>query len=322
MSELPTPSVSSASSSTQLPRSPLSRRGFLAGAAASAVLVACGSDGGGGAESSSGASTAATGSTPGAGSGAGADGPWTLVQRFPPGVQTPGTVRLPISLSTGSPELVQDGPETLGARINDIDGNPVGEPITAQRRDVAPGPYYDFRADIDAAGVFYLVVDDGPEQGAAFQVMEPGTVAVPGPGEALEPFDTPTVDDARGVDPVCTRTPDPCPFHDVTLTDALASGKQVVYLVGTPAFCQTGTCAPALESMIDVVDQFGDTFTFVHAEVFTDNTATVPAPAVGAAGLTFEPALFVTDADGVVVARLDAVWDETELVEVLQSATA
>jgi hypothetical protein len=271
----------------------------------------------------SGSGVAPNGSTAG-GSGAGAstEGTWTLVQRFPQDVQTPGTIRMPISLSTDGAQLVQDGPATLTARITDIDGNPIGEPITASRRDVAPGPYYDFRADIDTAGVFYLVVDGGPPEGAALQVMEPGTVAVAGPGDPLGPFDTPTVDDARGVEPICTRAPDPCPFHDVTLTDALASGRQVVYLVGTPAFCQTGTCAPGLESLIAAVDQFGDTFTFVHAEVYTDNTATVPAPAVEAAGLTYEPALFITDAAGTVVARLDAVWDETELVEVLQAATA
>jgi hypothetical protein len=121
---------------------------------------------------------------------------------------------------------------------------------------------------------------------------------------------------------VCTRTPEPCPFHDLTLTEALASDKQVVYLVGTPAFCQTGTCAPALESMIAVQDRFGETFDWVHAEVFTDNTATIPTDAVGAANLTYEPALFVIASDGTVLERVDAVWDESELVEVLERAAS
>ena len=44
-----------------------------------------------------------------------------------------------------------------------------------------------------------------------------------------------------------------------------------------------------------------------------------PAPAVDAAGLTYEPALFITDATGTVVERLDAVWNEEELLEVLDS---
>ena len=303
----------------------LTRRTLLAGVTARAVLAACGSGDGEG--SSSGATSPAAGSAADsagaapAGTAAGAgDSTWTLVQRFPQDVQVPGPIRLPISLSTNGAQLISDGPETLSAQVTDLDGNAIGEPITATRRDVEPGSYYDFRTTVEAAGVYYLIVDDGPSQGAAFQVMEAGTVAVPGPVDPMPPFDTPTVDDGRGVDPICTRQPEPCPFHDVTLTEALSSGKQVVYLVGTPAFCQTGSCAPALESMINVADQFGDTYVFVHAEVYTDNTATTPTPAVEAAGLTYEPALFITDNAGVVVDRLDAVWDQTELVEVLEAS--
>ena len=293
----------------------LSRRNLLAGAAATGVLAACGSSGDGDADdvAESGAGTVATtGSTAAAG-----DATWTLVQRFPQDVQVPGPIRLPISLSTGNAQLVQDGPASLDATVTDLEGNQIGEPITATRRDVAPAPYYDFRTTMDEPGVYYLIVDGGPGQGAAFQVMDPAIVGVPKPGDQLAGFDTPTTDDARGVEPICTREPEPCPFHDVTLTDALSDPRAVVYLVGTPAFCATGSCAPALEAMIDVRDDFDDTFTFVHAEVYTDDTATAPAPAVEAVGLTYEPALFVTDANGVVVERLDAVWDETELVEVL-----
>ena len=41
-----------------------------------------------------------------------------------------------------------------------------------------------------------------------------------------------------------------------------------------------------------------------------------------ALGIDFEPALFITDADGVVVGRLDGLWDATELRERLDAATA
>lgn len=303
----------------------LSRRGFLIGAAATGILAACGSDS---------TTDPALGSpddiadptdppTDPPTDGTSGAATYTIVQRFPQNVQEPGPVRLPMSLGTAQGQLVQDGPDTLGAQVTDVDGAPLGERLSAVRRDVEPGPYYDFRTEIDAPGVYYLVVDGGPAQGAAFQIMEPGTVTVPGPGQPLPPFDTPTIDDARGVDPVCTRSPEPCPFHDVTLTEALESGaesgKGVVYLVGTPAFCQTGTCAPALESIIDLQSEYADRYTFVHAEVYTDNTATSPAPAVDAAGLTYEPALFITDATGTVIERLDAVWNGAELAEVLDT---
>ena len=286
-----------------------SRRGFLIGVAATGVLAACGSEAG---------SSSTNGSEVPDVSDQSEDGTYTIAQRFPPNVQEPGTLRLPISLASSDGALIQDGPATLGAQVTDIDGMPLGDRISANRRDVSPGPYYDFRTDIAEAGVYYLVVDGGPTQGAAFQVMEPGTVTVPGPGQPLPPFDTPTIGDPRGVDPVCTREPEPCAFHDLTLTEALESGKGVVYLVGTPAFCQTGSCAPALESMIDIHEGFADRYVFVHAEVYTDNTATTPAPAVDAAGLSYEPALFITDATGTVVERLDAVWNQDELLEVLE----
>ena len=289
----------------------LSRRRFVAGLAATGVLAACGS--GDDDSDSSGDTSDASGSEL-------AFGPFLIAQRFPQDVQEPGLQRLPISLATPDGQIVSDGPEMLRAEVDDADGNPLGLSLSTVRRDLESGAYYSFRVPIETPGIYYLLVEGGPEGGAAFQVMEPGSVAVPTPGTAMPPFDTPTLEDARGVDPLCTRTPEPCPFHDVTLTEALVSSKPVVYLVGTPAFCQTGTCAPALESMIAVQDRFGETFDWVHAEVYTDNTATIPADAVTAANLSFEPALFVIAADGTVIERIDAVWDETELVEVLERA--
>ncbi len=297
----------------------MSRRVLIAGAAAGAVLAACGS---GDSTGSSDASDSGESSDGADASPALAFGTYTLAQRFPQDVQEPGLQRLPISLASADGVLVNDGPEFLQAEVFDVDGAPLDISVAATRRDLDSGSYYAFRVPIEVPGFYFLVVEGGPPDGAAFQVMEPGTVTVPGPGMAMPPFDTPTVDDGRGVDPLCTRQPEPCPFHEVTLTDALARATPIVYLIGTPAFCQTGTCAPALESMIAVQDRFGDAFEWIHAEVFTDNTATTPTDAVVAANLLFEPALFVIAADGTVIERVDAVWDETELVEVLERATA
>ncbi len=298
----------------------VSRRVLLGGAAASAFLVACGSSDDGSSSDADAGTAGDTNDTSGGDTTGIAFGTYVVAQRFPQDVQEPGLQRLPISLAGADGRLVPDGPDMLSATVDDADGNPLDIELSTVRRDLESGPYYSFRVPIETPGIYYLMVEGGPEGGAAFQVMEPGSVAVPGPGDPMPPFETPTVDDNRGVDPICTREPEPCPFHDVTLTDALLSGKPVAYLIGTPAFCQTGTCAPALDSMIDVQDRFGDSFTWVHAEVYTDNTATTPAPAVGAANLTFEPALFVIAPGGTVIERLDAVWDESELVEVLERA--
>jgi hypothetical protein len=153
---------------------------------------------------------------------------------------------------------------------------------------------------------------NGKDLTSSFSVVEPAQVKIPKVGDKLPPFDTPTTADGKGVNPICTHQP-PCPLHDVTLTQALQSGKPVAYLIGTPAFCQTGVCAPILDNLITAHNRLGDKVTMVHAEVYTDNTATTTTPAVQAYQMSFEPCLWITDATGTVVERLDFVFDQGEI---------
>jgi hypothetical protein len=57
----------------------------------------------------------------------------------------------------------------------------------------------------------------------------------------------------------------------------------------------------------------------LHAEIYTDDTATIVAPAVEAVGMSYEPALFITDAQGIIVERFDAIFDSVEVTEALRA---
>ncbi|MEO5974456.1 MAG: hypothetical protein ABIQ38_04545 [Ilumatobacteraceae bacterium] len=246
-----------------------------------------------------------------------------LVQRFP-GLLTPGTVRMPISLANQQGLLTVDAgqqPDVLTAQLVNADsGEVVVKSLSAAKHshDLTIA-YWPFRAEIAAPGIYSLVVDGGPKDGVAIQVLDPAQVLVPKIGTPLPGFDTPTTDNHRGVEPICTRTPEQCPFHHITLTEALTIGKPIAYLVGTPAYCSTGVCAPGLEGLITASDQFGDVFTYLHAEIYIDNTATTVAPAVKALNMTYEPALFITDKQGLVTDRLDGVFDADEIVQRLMA---
>ena len=72
-------------------------------------------------------------------------------------------------------------------------------------------------------------------------------------------------------------------------------------------------CAPILDTLITAHTRLGDTVSMVHAEVYTDNTATTTTPAVQAYQMSFEPCLWITDATGTVVERLDFVFDQGEI---------
>jgi hypothetical protein len=273
-----------------------SRRELLMGAVAAAALAACG-------DSKASKPDSTVGSA------------FQVVQRFPDSpLFTPGPVRLPVSLGDGS-NLLTTGPASIAGWIATIDGERVVD-ITATLRDKGiVVPYWEVRADIPTPGFYAIRLEGDDGAGAAFQVFEPTEVASPLTGKPLPPFLTPTVDNHRGVEPYCTLTPTPCPFHALTLTDALKAGTPVVYIVGTPAHCQTGTCAPGLEFLVAEGTRLGTTVTIVHADVYADDAATTVAPAVAALNVDYEPIIYFCDASGTVVDRLDGVWDSAELRE-------
>lgn len=290
----------------------VSRRQFFglsAALGAGAVLAACGG------------SSSSTGSTIGA-----VDSSRQIVKRFPPTGMVPGSVRLPISLADASgilgTEKLATLPPTLTASVVNADtGQEIISYTTADLHSANMAtPYWPFIIDIAEPGIYSMTINEAPSSDMSFQIFTREEVAMPLVGDPLPPFETPTFDNPRGVNPICTRPDDMCPFHRVTLTEALTSGKPVVYMVGTPAYCKTGTCAPGLDGLIEVAQSIGDTAVFVHADIYTDTTTSQVAPAVKALSLDFEPVLYITNAEGILVNRLDAVFDVNEIRDALRAA--
>ena len=280
-------------------RRALDRRGFLsAGAAAGAtwLLGACGGD-----SSNSG--------------GPAAPDAFGIVQRFPNlNLFTPGDVRLPISITDGQ-SVMTTGPDVLSGWVETFDGERVAE-VSAPRRDTGIVlPYWEVRVVLQRAVIHTLRLDGDDGYGATFEVWDPADVPTPLLGGQLPPLETPTVDDPRGVIPYCSLTPEPCPLHTETLAAALQRGVPVAFVVGTPAHCQTGTCAPGLEILVAEYERLGDRMAMVHADVYADAAATVTAPVVEDLSLDYEPVVYLVDAGGTVVDRLDGIWDASELRE-------
>ncbi len=291
----------------------MSRRNLFAGAGALFVVASCGDDSKAGSDSSTGDSVS---DEPDPGTTG-----FTIAQRYPSNTFVPGKVRLPISLADKGTLLSKDVPSLVTGGV--LDGNDqqiatVTAPIHSTDLVI---PYWAINVQIDQPGTYTLRLDGDDGFGAAFLVTDPAQVTVPYIGSVIQPFDTPTVDDHRGVEPYCSLTPNPCPLHDVTLTQALASAKPVAYMIGTPAHCQTGTCAPSLEFLVKAHARLGDAIVMVHADVYADDAATTVAPAVNALGLEYEPVLYLIT-DGVVKDRVDVIWDQSELDERLDAFLA
>lgn len=285
---------------------PISRRSFLAASAGLVVLAACGGDNGDDAGGTDGTD--------------GTEGAIATMLRFgPDALGVAGErYRLVAGLADQDKVLLTDVPAELPFRITTLEGTDLQGPfaVTRHGRGV-PRPYYPFTVTLPEPGTYVFATEvDGQTLRVPFTVVDNRSVApIPRPGQPLPPLDTPTTADPRGVNPICTRDP-ACPFHEVTLAEALAEGRPVAFLVGTPAHCQTGVCGPILDLLIDAAGRF-DGVRFVHAEPYTDDTLTTTTPAVTEYGLFFEPVLFLAAADGTITDRFDYIVDADEIDQAL-----
>jgi hypothetical protein len=220
-----------------------------------------------------------------------------------------------------------EGPENLTFRFVPPSGGDGIEVESARHDAGVPTPYYPVRFTPDEEGIWTALVEiDGQDAEASFSVSPAADVTVLARGEQMPRIVTPTAADARGVDPICTAEP-PCPLHDVTLTEALDGGSPIALLVATPAFCATAVCGPVLDVLLSVQAQLPDV-RFLHSEVYVNPLAVAnvaeatPTELTDALGLTYEPSLFLVGADGVLVDRLDNIYDETEALEAIEALSA
>lgn len=295
----------------------LSRRSFLIGTAALAVLAACGD------ESTSAGSDGTTTTSPVPEGAALALGTFFDPNGF---VVAGRPQRLPFGIFVdGFPGTFDNTPGAVELRFGLGDTDLASaDPISAERRGQGsmPRPYFPVTHTFGEPGLWTVATTiNGETLTSTFEVIDPADAKVLGPGDDMPLVATPTFDDAAGVDPICTNDPQ-CPLHSVTLADALDTNSPVVLLVSTPQFCQTSVCGPVLDHVLAAADQ-RDGIQFLHAEVFVDPNveSPTPAPIMGELGLTYEPSLFLVDAGGTIVDRLDIVFDADELGDALDLLT-
>jgi len=203
-------------------------------------------------------------------------------------------------------------------------GAAIGSQVTARHDDGIITPYYPVEFLPPQPGRYEASLPDFPDvEPVEFIVLDRSEVSVPIVGDPMRSVDTPTFENHRGVEPVCTRAV-PCPFHELNLADVLHNGRPTAMVIATPGFCQTDICGPVVDLLIDAAPDRPD-IDFVHAEVYVDpsvfETGKFPAttPAVNINELPFEPVLYVADADANIVSTLSTTWDRSELAAALRA---
>jgi hypothetical protein len=177
--------------------------------------------------------------------------------------------------------------------------------------------YYTFQHEFGKSATYFAQIKS--RYGtitASINVVPASAITMPKPGDQMIPFDSPTTQDHRGVNPICTRVP-PCAMHDVTISQALSEKKPVLVAFATPALCQTATCGPVVDVVLAVKDSFPNVH-YLHEEIYTDETGKTSAPTPSAYKLQSEPMVYLAKSDGTVHTRFDGIFGETELRNALK----
>ena len=214
---------------------------------------------------------------------------------------------------------------------------PPGEGPRIKQGDEGVGVYEATDVAFDEPGFWSVTVkaeiDGHPvEASAAFEVAEEHNIVAAGdpaprtenllPGDPDAPV---KAVDSRAEDD--GTVPDP-ELHEVTVSDAVATGKPTLVVVSTPVFCVSRFCGPITDSIQTLVPDYEGRANFVHIEVWRDFEGTTLNR--GAAewiypdedAEPFEPWVFLVDGGGTVLQRWDNVANLDDVESALEAATA
>jgi hypothetical protein len=174
------------------------------------------------------------------------------------------------------------------------------------------------------------IVGEGEEPTRPFfQVSEKSQgLAIGDPAPASIQVLASDVADIRSID----TSQDPIPEqHNLSIADAIASGKPTVIAFATPAFCVTQLCGPTKEIFDGLYQQYRGQANFIHVEPYDvdairsgecTNYGDCLNPVMTEWRLHSEPWVFIVDAEGKIAAKYDGVVSEKEMEDGLKAVVA
>ena len=114
-------------------------------------------------------------------------------------------------------------------------------------------------------------------------------------------------------------------LHELTIAEAVQSGKPSVIAFATPAFCQTRFCGPVVEQVVvPAAQRYGERINALHVEPFDVPAARSgslkPEAVMNEWGLQTEPWVFVVGKDGRVREKFEGVLSPEELTAAIDRA--
>ncbi len=127
-----------------------------------------------------------------------------------------------------------------------------------------------------------------------------------------------TLRDVDAIEQIDSSTPPLPALHELTVAEALDTGRPLVIAFATPAFCQTRFCGPVIDAVVRPLHRrYGEQVEFLHIEPFDIAEARagrlVVLPVMAEWGLITEPWVFVIDRSGRVAAKFEGITSVEEV---------
>jgi hypothetical protein len=180
--------------------------------------------------------------------------------------------------------------------------------------------FYVAEVDLPGPGDWLgVAMVDVASQRAAGQGTIPVKAQVPAQvGTKARSGPSPVATSPSQVARICTREP-VCPLHEISLDQALASGKPTVLSFATPLLCSSRMCGPVVDELMVAFQRLGGSkANFIHVEIYPQRDTGTPAPLYKAWGLPSEPWTVVIDRGGVIRASSEGPVAASEIQAALR----
>ena len=249
-----------------------------------------------------------------------------------------GTQRVAFLLSTQ--KALVKAPQSRITVTRQQGSEPVAE-ITAEYNEWPYGVRGSYSAPVEfpEAGDYLLTVTpigSDVEGEAHIPVMVLADAPVPSVGDTPPASQTKTLGDGLELPDVTTAYQPDAGLYEISVADAVASGKPSVIVFATPAFCTSPTYGPQVDTVAELRAAHPGAANYIHVELY-DNPAEIQGdlsqaqlvPAADEWGFTRIPEwtneswVFMLDADGIIRHRFEGFATlaelETALMEVAGS---
>lgn len=224
-----------------------------------------------------------------------------------------------VSPRTGAP--IMDVPE-VGVQFFKVHENhtatKVGDARAVYHSENLPVGVFVTRTKFDQPGDWGAVLTVRPRNGKPYEVQMDFQVLadspVPRVGESAPPSRNLTKKDVKSLSEIDSGRP-PNDMHDLTIAEAVRSGKPTLILFATPGYCETATCGPDLQVAQALKAKYGDRANFIHIETPSNPAAPqAQKPTVEEWHLRTEPWIFLVDREGNIAERFEGglTLDEVE----------